>query len=295
MCDCDVITEKMLQRIKAFQAAGGIVVGDDRCCPAIKPDILIQSYQRTGRADQDKAALLALAAQLRRQLDPRHARQLDSSNPEVIPYRRRHGAGEYVFCVNDRREYGQYVGHHGLVMENGLPSDATLSLRTPAAAVYDLVEGRPMPVRREGDRLLWDVHLGPCDGRLFLVVPKPIQGLTLSGPDLVDRGGKAVFPLKIVDFEGAPIEAVVPVQLTIRDAETRVAEHSGYHATVHGELAVTIDVAANDPPGVWQIEARELASGRTAVREFRVRGPEPWPPAREAPPKDAANPVQPQG
>jgi len=295
MCDCDVITEKMLQRIKAFQAAGGIVVGDDRCCPAIRPDILIQPYQRTGRADQDKAALLALAASLRKQLDSRYPRQLDSSNPEVIPYRRAHGAGQYVFVVNDRREYGQYVGHHGLVMENGLPSDATLSLCARDAAIYDLVESSPVSARREGDRLLWKVHLGPCDGGLFLIVPKPIHAATLSGPEQVDRGAKVVCQLKIVDAENKPIEAVIPVRLTIRDAETRVAEHSGYHAAVNGELAVTIDVAANDPVGIWQVEARELASGRTAIHEFRVRGPEPWPPIQQPPPKDAANPVQPQG
>lgn len=295
MCDCDVITEKMLQRIKAFQAAGGIVVADDHCCPAIRPDILIQPYQRTGRADQDKAALLALAADLRKQLDARYPRPLDSSNPDVIPYRRQHGVGQYVFVVNDRREYGQYVGQHGLVMENGLPSEATLSLRTEGTMVYDLVDSRPVPARREGDRLLWDVHLGPGDGGLFLVIPKPIHTATLACPDLVDRGAKAVCQLKIVDAEGKPIQAVVPVQWTIRDAETRVAEHSGYHAAVGGELAVTIDIATNDPPGVWQVEARELASGRTAIREFRVRGPEPWPPSQKPVPKDAANPVQPQG
>ncbi len=295
MCDCDVITEKMLERIKAFQSAGGIVVGDERICPAIRPDIRLQPYQRTGRADQDKAALVALAAELRKQLDNRYARPLDSSDAEVIPYRRQYQAADYVFVVNDRREYGHYVGQHGLVMENGLPSDATLSLRTPSEAIYDLVEGRPIRGRREGDRLLWDVHLGPCDGGLFLVAPKPIRGVSVDVPDLVEPGAAAVCSVKIVDAEGQPIEAVIPVQLTIRDAETRVAELSGYHAAVGGELKLTIDVAANDPPGLWQIEARELASGRKAIREFRVRGPEPWPPSPKPPSKDAANPVQPQG
>jgi hypothetical protein len=43
--------------------------------------------------------------------------------------------------VNDRREYGDYVGHHKLVMEDGLPTDAVLTLRPPGH-VYDLVAGR---------------------------------------------------------------------------------------------------------------------------------------------------------
>jgi hypothetical protein len=295
MCDCDVITEKMLARIKAFQASGGIIVGDDRCCPAIRPDILIQPCNRTGRADQDKAALLALAAGLRKQLDARYVRQVDSSHAEVIPYRRQYRGADYVFAVNDRREFGQYVGHHGLVMENGLPSDTTLSILRDGAAVYDLVASRQVPARQDGNRLVWNAHLGPCDGGLYMVVPKPIDLLKLDVPDAANRGGQVVCRLAVVDAEGKPIEAVVPVRLTIRDAETRVAEHSGYHAAVDGKLAIPIDIAANGPPGIWQIEARELASGRTAVREFRVHGPKPWPPARQAVPKGAANPVQPQG
>ena len=57
MADCDVITQSMAERIKAFQAKGGIVVGDDRLAPAIQPDIRLTPYQRTGHADKDKAAL----------------------------------------------------------------------------------------------------------------------------------------------------------------------------------------------------------------------------------------------
>jgi hypothetical protein len=128
-----------------------------------------------------------------------------------------------------------------------------------------------------------------------MVAPKPIDRVTLDVPEAVDRGGQVVCRLAVVDAEDKHIEAVVPVQLTIRDAETRVAEQSGYHAAVDGKLDIAIDIAANDPPGIWQIEARELASRRTTVREFRVRGPKPWPPARQAVPKGAANPVQPQG
>jgi len=295
MCDCDVITEKMLQRIKAFQAEGGIIVSDDRCCAAIKPDILLKPCTRTGHADRDKAALLALAAELRAKLDVRYTRHADSSNPEVIPYCRQHRGVDYVFAVNDRREFGDYVGHHGLVMENGLPSDATLSVARAGGTVYDLLRSCAAPTHQRGDRLAWDLHAGPCDGALYLVVPKPIDRITVDVPSAVDRGGKVVCHVDVLASDGKPIQAIVPIEVTIRDAETRVAERSGHYAAVGGQWTIPIEIAPNDPPGIWQIEARELASGRTAVREFRVRGPQPWPPTRQPAPKGAANAVQPQG
>ena len=279
MPDCDVLTRSVAERIKTFQAAGGLVVGDERTAPAIKPDVLLPVYQRTGRADEDKAALQGLAAELRKQLDARYSRYVDSSSADVIPYRRRYKDTDYVFVVNDRREYGQYVGHHGKVMENGLPSDAVLSVNRPGGFAYDLVEGRPMPVAAENDRLTMAVHLGPCDGRLVMISSRPIAGLSIQAPEQVERGGRASCSIRVVDLEGKTLDAVVPVEVDVRDAEGRQAEFSGFYAAVDGKVEIALDVAPNDPPGIWQITARELASGQSSVAYLRVRGPEPWPPS----------------
>ncbi len=295
MCDCDVLTRSVADRVLAFQARGGLVVGDDRLCPAIKPDILLTPYKRTGRADEDRAQLVALAAKLRHDLDARYRRYVDSSNPDVIPYRRQYREADYVFVVNDRREYGQYVGQHGVVMENGVPSTAKLSIARPAGTVYDLVEHRALPARREADRLVADVSLGPCDGRLYLVAPQPIAGLKLEVPATASRGASVTVSLDVLGADGKPLAAVVPVELTIRDAQGQAAEFSGAWAAIDGRLQVPLDIAANDPFGAWQIEARELASGRQAWATLRVLAPQPWPPARKPIPKELANPVQPKG
>jgi hypothetical protein len=295
MTDCDVITQSIVQRIKQFQAQGGLIVGDERLAPAIKPDILLPSYKRTGRSKDDKAALVALAGQFRKQFDAKYARYVDSSNPEVIPYRRRWAKTDYVFVVNDQREYGEYVGQHGLVMENGLPSDTVVSIHRPAGFVYDLVHSRPVPARQDGGKLAVDLHLGPCDGGLYMVSERPVARVQIKAPDVVARGKQATCTIEVQDAEGRPLDAVVPLVVDIRDAEGRRAEFSGSYAAVDGKLALTLDIAPNDPSGIWQVEARELASGRTTVQTMRVLGPKDWPPAKKTLPKDAANPVQPNG
>jgi hypothetical protein len=295
MPNCDVITEKMAQRINAFQAAGGIIVGDDRTAPAIKPDIVLKPYDRTGRAREDKAALVALASELRRQLDSRYTRYADSTSSDVIPYRRQYKDSDYVFVVNDQREYGEYVGHHGRVMENGLPTAATLSLGRGAGSVYDLVEHRPVAAKADNGRMLLDVALGPCDGRCYLVTSRPIEGLQLQVPDSIQRGKSAACSIAVVDAEGKPIDAVVPLEVTIRDARSAAAEFSGFYGAADGRVEIPLDIAQNDPAGVWTIEARDLASGRTATANFRVPGTTPWPPTAKPMTDDAGNPVQPKG
>jgi hypothetical protein len=285
----------MAQRIKAFQAAGGIIVGDNRLTPAIKPDIVLTPFLRTGHAREDKAALAALAGELRKQIDGRYTRYVDSTSPDVIPYRRQYKDSDYVFVVNDHREYGEYGGQHGLVMENGLPSAATLSLARPAGFAYDLVRHQPVIVTQHGPWMTLDVAIGPCDGGCYLVTSRAIEGLRIQVPQAIERGHSAVCTIEVVDARGKPIDAVVPLEVTIRDATGAPAEFSGSYGAADGRVEIPLDIAANDPAGAWTIEVRDLASGREAVASFRVPGPTPWPPSAKPTPEDAANPVQPKG
>lgn len=295
MPDCDVLTETVAAKVKQFQAAGGIVVGDQRLAPAIKPDIVLTAYERTGKAQEDKAALVALASELRSQLDARYRAYVDTNNPDVIPYFRRYRDTDYVFVVNDRREFGDYVGHHGRVMENGLPSSAMVAVRRPSGFVYDLVEHKAVATRQQKDHVLTDTALGPCDGRLYMITSRPIDRVAIQGPESIERGKSGKCRIGVLDAQGKPVDAVVPVEVTIRDSTGGTAEFSGYYGAVDGSVEVPLEIAPNDPIGIWQIEVRELASGRTGAHYVRVPGPTPWPPAGKPVSKDAANPVQPKG
>jgi len=270
MCDCDVITQTMVDRIKAFQQKGGLIVGDERLTPAIKPDILLKSYERIAKADLDKAALVDRAVTLRKALDARYQRRVDTSDPDVIPYRRAYKTTDYVFLVNDRREFGRYVGQHGLVMENGLPTRTTVTIRRKAGYVYDLVNGGLLAATPKEDRIEVEVTLGPCDGAMWMVTPSPIAAVRLAAPQEVRQGGQVACRIEVIDERGAPPEAVVPVEISVRDSEGRVAEFSGYYGAAGGTLDISLNIAPNDAPGMWQIEAREPASGRRATHYLRV-------------------------
>jgi hypothetical protein len=272
-----------------------LIVGDDRLSPAIQPDLLLTPSQRTGRADHDKLALLALADELRQKLDTRYTRYFETDDAQIVPYRRRYKNSDYLFVVNDHRQYGAYVGQHGMVMENGLPASCNMVLRRPAGFVYDLVENGPVTAQANQNALHFSASLNPCAGRIFLVTDRAIDRVVLTHPDQVTRGAKAKLSVAVVDAQGEPIDAVLPIQVEIRDAEGQLAEFSGYYAAIDGHLRMDLDIATNDPFGAWTVEVRELASGRTTRGVFMVPGPETWPPTHEPVPKGAANAVQPKG
>ncbi len=267
---CDVLTSRVVEAIRAFQRRGGIVIGDEFLCPAISPDIVIQSCGDRGEAHQRKEELMAAAAALRAQLDPFYSRYADSSNPEVVPRVRSLGGTDYLFAVNDYRTYGDYVGHHRKVMEKGLPSKAVLTLRRPEGHVYDLVAHRPVPARAEDGVLRIEAEFGPGDGRLFLVSPAPISGVACEAPQTVARGASVVMQARVESEGPAAVDGFIPLEVKVLDAAGQTAEGTGFYAARAGRLALRLDIAPNDAPGAWQVQVTELASGKQSATRFTV-------------------------
>lgn len=267
---CDVLTEKVAAAIERFQRRGGIVVADEYLAPALRADIVVPSYRRTGQADRDKEALLAKAAALRKRLDPLYQRYGDSSHPDIIPRFRRYGTTDYLFLVNDKRTFGRYVGHHGKVMEKGLPQSATIEIRRPTGHVYDLVRHQPVKTANEAGRLRLPIHLGPGGGTVLMISEKRVSRIRIEAPDEAQPGDSITIRVAVTDETQQPLDAVVPVQLEILDPEQKPAEFTGHYGARDGRLEVTLDLAGNDTPGPWTIRATELASGKTGQRQFTV-------------------------
>jgi len=270
MPHCDVLTQGVAARVAEFQKRGGIVIADQELCPAITPDILVPSYKRTGKAELDKAALQAKAAALRKELDSRYQRYADSSNPDVVVRMRRYGDADYLFAVNDKRTFGDYVGHHGLVMEKGLPTSATLSVRREGGHVYDLVEHTPCSATATDAGMQFEASFGPGAGRLFLITSRPITDVIIKASTQARLRAQVRLDVSVLDDSKGPVAAVVPVQVEILDPAGEPAEQSGFYGAKDGRLTIVADLASNDKPGQWTIRATELASGITRQHKIAV-------------------------
>ena len=273
MMDCDVLTASVVAKVKAFQTKGGLIIGDERLCPAIRADITVQSYARTRKAEEDRTALMAKAAELRQVLDKRYGGYSDSTCTDVVPRCRTYGKTDYLFAVNDRREFGDYVGQYGLVMENGLPSETILSLGRKSGHVYDLAAGREMETTTRKGRLQIQRKFGPCEGCVLMVTDEAIDGVKVETPEAAKRGETVACTISIVDDDGHPLAAVVPMKIAILDPAGCEAEWSGFYGAKDGQVELKLDLAKNDRLGLWQIRVRELAAGHEATVYFRVTLP----------------------
>ncbi len=269
--DCPVLPAGVCDRILAFQRQGGVVVADARLAKAITPDILMSQPKAEAAPDLRKASLQALGEQLRQDLAPVLTWQADSSDPDMMVRRRQYNDTEYLFAVNDKRTYGDYVGQHRLVMEKGLPNQATLSIRRPGASVYDLVDCRAVAARATATGVAWEASLGPGEGRVYMVTTRPLAGLRVAVAQRPPAARTVAVHAGVVDPDGNLLAAVVPVRVDILDPAGAAAEFSGYYGAKDGVLDLSLDLAVNDLPGTWTVRVRELASGRTAEGTFEYR------------------------
>ena len=272
MPECDVLPQGVVARLLEWQKKGGKIIADEFLCPALKADVTLPSFKRVKNAAKDKATVLALAQTLPDKMQSLGwVPKITCDNPEIIVRTRRFGDALYVFVINDQREPGTYVGQHGLVMENGLPSSGKLTLHQDSANVYDLTRRSQLVPKRSAETgLSWQVDLGPGDGRIFMITLKPLLSLSLDVPATATCGNMATIKATLATTDAAPLKAVVPVEIEIHDANGKRSEGSGHYAAENGSIELHLDLAPNDDPGTWQIRVRELASGMEAVKWMRV-------------------------
>ncbi len=270
LTDCDVLTASVVEAIKKFQQRGGLVIGDERLTPAIQPDIHLPSLAR-GKNNEAKPLLLQKANELRAELDPFYERSVQSSTPDVILRTRRAGNADYIFTVNDNRTFGDYVGQYGLVMEKGLPTQSRLTLNHKEGFVYDMVNRRQVPTQRLKNQLKFDVDLGAGEGNVFMVTPRPVGALRVEANKEVTRGKNLSVVMQLNDDNGQALQAVVPLQVEIRDPQGRLAEQSGYYGALNGRHTIQLTIAPNDAVGTWQVEVIEGLRGQKIVQSFEVR------------------------
>ncbi len=295
---CSFLTPPVIEKLREFRRAGGILVGDEQLLGALTADVRVpvvsftappasdhtedvEAYERERAAESKTAAatlrvkrvMCAQSERLRRDLAAHYVPRLDSSGPELPVYARRWRTVDYAVVVNDHRTFGDYVGQWGLIMEKGLPFSGSVSLADPEGkvkAVYELSRGGERKFVREGERVKVPVDFATNDGRLFAFLHERIAAAQLEAPKQVRRGGKMKVRFVVKGESGRPVNALLPVEVRAYDSTGRELDGAGYAAAEGGVCELELLTNLNDPPGDYRLVGRDRAGGFTATAVVRV-------------------------
>jgi len=268
----EVITEDVLKKLNELRQQGVILIGDEFTTPALMLDHRLKSVNRkTNDPLGSKAELQKLGREIASVLSKHVTVNASASNQDLVVRQRGSNSADYVFVVNDKRTFGDYIGQWKLVPEKGLANSGSVTVNHTAAAAYDLVLHQAIKLNKQKDSCSFDVHLPPGGGSLVLLLEKSIEQLQLTVPENIARGQAFSIEAAICSADGNPIDAILPVELIISAPNGIRLPGSGYYAAVNGKLSVPEVMAPNAATGTAQVMIRCLASGKTTQRSFTIR------------------------
>jgi len=297
-------TPKVVAAIRAFQAKGGIFIGDSETLKALRPDVVapvvsfsappasdhaddVEAMERAKGTDVKARSATANAKRImQKQADEIRAALAkkgyqpasDSSSSEIVVYNRRWQKTPYLFAINDKRTFGDYVGQWGRTMEKGLPFEGRVTLKGAAqatGAVYELSRGGQVAFSKENKDVVVPVRYETNDGRLFVFLPEAIGGIEVEAPVEVSVGGEINVKMSVLGKSGRPVPAVLPVEVRLYDAAGAELDGAGFAAAEGGVCSLRIRTNLDDAPGEYRLVCRDRASGLTVTRTI-YRGALPW-------------------
>jgi len=297
---CRFLTPKIIALLKDFRASGGILIGDTMLNPAVTADITVpvverklapaadlpeqvEAYERENRklmcegpqkfTRQQKVESQEGADKLRRQLAGRYEPAADSSDTELFTFARRWRETDYLFVINDKRTFGDYVGPWGRTMEKGLPHDGWVSLRDPVkriGAVYELSRGGEVKFERMDEKIKVQLSFETNDGRFLVFLPERIGSLKVDCSASVVPGGIILAEMKVLGASGKTIPALLPVEIRAFDASGRELDGAGFLAAEDGNARIAIRMNLNDASGDYRLVFKDRASGFSVERTVRL-------------------------
>jgi len=277
------LPKSVFDKITAFAKSGGIVICGEpfaKLIPeAVKFDMDMTKRRKSTyyhiknkggfTADIVYQDMLKNAAAARNLLNNKIKSYADCDSPMAFLNVLEKDGAQYVFVVNDKRTFGDYVGKkYRAIMEQGLPQTVNVTLRAKNAVVYDLVSHRKLNAVSKNDLTTVTVDLKPAWGAILAVYPQEISKVNVILPRKLTAGQESEFTIKISDKNSKPISGIQPLQITISGPKGRRNEFSGYFAAKNGVSRIKFIPAQNDLRGKWTIFVTELSSGTKVSREF---------------------------
>lgn len=198
----------------------------------------------------------------------------EKANLDTVISTMRGGQGRYLFAINQKPMFGIYRAdreNKGLrylfpVQQSWTQTHVDrVQVAEGDYAVYDCLAGRAVSL--SGRWLALDFRA--AEGRLFAVLPRPIDHVRLAVSPRADSGEAVRVRALVCDSKNRAIDAPVPLEVIVTSPDG-LERYRVYRASDLRPYEEVFPVAVNHPPGTWRVRARELLSGRYAEAQVDV-------------------------
>jgi len=283
----ETLTRSVYEKILKFKQRGGIVIGDKNLRADIPLDYRIEFNldhrkkqladlvleDKGVTADEDRELMTKYSKEVRKMVDSKLERYIDSPSSEVVFNVLENGAAKYIFMVNDKRTYGERFGKWKTMHTKGVEQVVDAKIKYEGSippTLYDVRTHSIIPTSNENGYLKFSRKLEPADATIIAAYPNPISEIDIDVPEIVKRGKTATINISISDSKGKSY-GTQPVYVRITATGDTDTPYTSYYATEDGKLSLDIIPAINDLAGTWRVEVTDLTSNIKLFKEFKVK------------------------
>jgi len=283
----ETLTRSVYEEILKFKKRGGEVIGDNILRADIPLDYKIEfnldhrkkqlaDLVLKGKgvtADEDKKLMTKYSKDIRKMVEGKLKRYVDSPSSEVVFNVLENGQVKYIFMVNDKRTYGERFGKWKTMHTKGVEQVADAKIKYDGSSVptlYDVRTHSIIPTVIEDGYLKFSRKLAPADATIIAVYPSPITKIKIDLPKVVNRGDKTTISISVYDKTGKTY-GTQPIYVRVTSVGDTKTPYTDYYATDKGKFSMQIIPALNDLVGTWRIEVTDLTSGIKSFKEFTVK------------------------
>ena len=218
-------------------------------------------------ADEDQRRMEHYASELRERLAGIVRRDFDFDNRRTLGNMRTGGKIHYLFVTNDSRTWDERSGRYRAMMEQGVPARTAgrVSGYPERPYLHEMVSGRPLEVRDEGNGdWSFELALPAAGGAIVAISPHEPETPALA----VTPGSDFVTVNLTLPGSAGTLKLV---RLDILEPDGTRNESSGTRLVRDGRLTFTLPVIAGATPGIRQIRATDLTSGRSTTANWEIR------------------------
>ena len=271
----DLLTEPVRNALQQFWKKGGILLGDEFTCPALLTDGEMEVF-----TNPSAMTLLEKMDTMRRIARDIRAKLISlgcipcagSDNADIFTFVRSSGELDYLFAVNDKRTFGDYVGMYKLCMDKALPNAGNVFIDRKAGAVYEIQSHQEMPFAVKGSRTTIPAQFQGNGGLVFVLLPEKIGSVKAAVRQKTAAcGGKVSVEAQVLYDSGKVVKGMLPVTIEVRDPAGKLTGDTTRSTIDKGLFRRDVIIPLNGQKGLWSVTFREDISGRTATASFTVK------------------------
>lgn len=251
--NCDILTKTTVEKVRAFRARGGKILGESSTCPAIgAPDAILPeapSWHKVLLKKEGKdfdALQRGVARDIRRLAESLGARpRADVDEPHLLARVRSTPGADYLFALNDKRTYGGATGPWKRILEKGLPNSGKVIVERTSGAVYDIISHKRIDCAAIQGKTEVPVSFENTGGRVFLLADKALSPLAVRV-----RPVRGAYEVEVVSPDR---DVLVPIEVAPEGGKAL------YGVVKEGVWRRTVPATRVQPGGGFQV--RNLADG----------------------------------